>query len=302
MPDWRRARGPCPAVCPRCAAPPAGGRVRLGGRRVDGAARAARATARTRTSCTSRIPRGCRTGRGRTEEIEAFSLEIAEELLARRIKLLVVACNSASAAALPALRERLMQTTLGVDVLGRGPARGRAWPWRPPATAASATWRPRRPCNSGAYEKAIAAADPFVTVTARRLPRARAADRARLAVRRGDRRRGPPLHAPAARRRGGHGDPRLHALPADRADAAADARAQREDRQLAARRSRARSSTCSAAAGLGTRAQERATTGSCLGRPGRAPSTAARASCSCRSARSSTSTLERELQHDCGEL
>src|SRR6185437_1713101 len=35
-----------------------------------------------------------------------------------RVKLLVVACNSATAAALPALRERLMQTTLGIDVLG----------------------------------------------------------------------------------------------------------------------------------------------------------------------------------------
>jgi hypothetical protein len=38
-------------------------------------------------------------------ELEAFALEVAEELLARRIKLLVVACNSATAAALPALRE-----------------------------------------------------------------------------------------------------------------------------------------------------------------------------------------------------
>src|SRR4029078_7655138 len=56
----------------------------------------------------ARLPYG---PRERTE-IEAFSLEVAEELLARRIKLLVVACNSASAAALPALRERLMQTTL----------------------------------------------------------------------------------------------------------------------------------------------------------------------------------------------
>src|ERR671933_476516 len=52
------------------------------------------------------------------EELEAFSLEVAEELLTRRIKLLVVACNSATAAALPALRERMLQTTLGVDVLG----------------------------------------------------------------------------------------------------------------------------------------------------------------------------------------
>src|SRR5918911_2658516 len=62
----------------------------------------------------ARFPYGERTA----AELEAFSLEIAEELLARRIKLLVVACNSATAAALPALRERMLQTTLGVDVLG----------------------------------------------------------------------------------------------------------------------------------------------------------------------------------------
>jgi glutamate racemase len=34
------------------------------------------------------------------------------------VKLLVVACNSASAAAFPALQARMMETTLGVDVIG----------------------------------------------------------------------------------------------------------------------------------------------------------------------------------------
>ena len=107
----------------------------------------------------ARVPYGPRP-RG---EIEAFSLEVAEELLARRIKLLVVACNSASSAALPALRERMMQTTLGVDVLGVV---------QPGAVRAVAATRNGRvgymateaTVRSGAYEKAIAAADPFVTV------------------------------------------------------------------------------------------------------------------------------------------
>src|SRR3954468_12083284 len=63
---------------------------------------------------TARFPYGPRT----PEELTRFSLEIAEELLARRVKLLVVACNSASAAALPALQARMMETTLGVDVIG----------------------------------------------------------------------------------------------------------------------------------------------------------------------------------------
>ena len=52
---------------------------------------------------TARFPYGNRSA----EELAAFSMEIAEELLARRAKLLVVACNSATAAALPALRERM---------------------------------------------------------------------------------------------------------------------------------------------------------------------------------------------------
>ncbi len=109
---------------------------------------------------TARVPYGPRP----RAEIEAFSLEVAEELLARRIKLLVVACNSASSAALPALRERMMQTTLGVDVLGVV---------QPGAVMAVAATRNGRvgymateaTVASGAYESAIAAADPFVTVT-----------------------------------------------------------------------------------------------------------------------------------------
>jgi glutamate racemase len=107
----------------------------------------------------ARVPFGPRP----REEIEAFSLEVAEELLTRRIKLLVVACNSASSAALPALRERLMQTTLGVDVLGV------VQPGAVQAVAATRNGRvgymaTEATVASGAYEKAIAAADPFVTV------------------------------------------------------------------------------------------------------------------------------------------
>src|ERR687894_2882551 len=63
---------------------------------------------------TARFPYGDRT----VEELERFSLEIAEGLLKERAKLLVVACNTATAAALPALQKRMMETTLGVDVIG----------------------------------------------------------------------------------------------------------------------------------------------------------------------------------------
>src|SRR6202011_6108553 len=63
---------------------------------------------------TARFPYGERS----PEELARFSAEMAEEVLARRAKLLVVACNAAPSAALPALRRRMMETTLGVDVLG----------------------------------------------------------------------------------------------------------------------------------------------------------------------------------------
>jgi glutamate racemase len=109
----------------------------------------------------ARFPYGPRS----RSELEAFALEVAEELIARRIKLLVVACNSAASAALPALRERLMQTTLGVDVLGV------VEPGAVQAVAKSRNGRigylaTEATVASGAYERAIAGADPFVQVTA----------------------------------------------------------------------------------------------------------------------------------------
>jgi len=106
---------------------------------------------------TARFPYG---DRG-PDELRRFSLQIAEELLARGAKLLVVACNSATAAALPALRRRMMETTLGVDVLGVvGPEavhavtathNGRIGLLATTATVAS-----------GAYAAAVHAADPHV--------------------------------------------------------------------------------------------------------------------------------------------
>ena len=98
-------------------------------------------------------------------ELERFALECAEELLARRAKLLVVACNTATSAALPVLRERMAQTTLGIDVLGvvqpgavqavAATTNGRVGLMATPATVAS-----------GAYAEAIALADPFVELIA----------------------------------------------------------------------------------------------------------------------------------------
>ncbi|MCW3038465.1 MAG: glutamate racemase [Solirubrobacterales bacterium] len=106
---------------------------------------------------TARFPYGERSA----AELQEFSLQIAEELLRRQVKLLVVACNSATAAALPALQERMMRTTLGVDVIGVV---------RPGAVHAVAATRNGRvgllattaTVQSGAYAEAITAADPHV--------------------------------------------------------------------------------------------------------------------------------------------
>jgi len=107
---------------------------------------------------TARFPYGERS----PEELEAYALEIAEELVERGAKLLVVACNSATAAALPALRERFEAPGV-VDVIAVvspeaqaavvSTHTGRVGLLATPATVAS-----------GAYERALAAADPHIVL------------------------------------------------------------------------------------------------------------------------------------------
>jgi glutamate racemase len=106
---------------------------------------------------TARFPYGART----QEELRAFSIEIAEHLLAAGAKLLVIACNSASAAAVEAVERHLAASGRDVDVIGvlRPAAQmavvashtGRIGLLATPATVAS-----------GAYERAVAALDPHV--------------------------------------------------------------------------------------------------------------------------------------------
>ena len=106
---------------------------------------------------TARFPYGERTQR----ELRAFASEIAEHLLAAGAKLLVIACNAASSAALPAVEAKLRREGREIDVIGVvGPATqlavagsrsGRIGLLATPATVAS-----------GAYERAVGAADPHV--------------------------------------------------------------------------------------------------------------------------------------------
>jgi glutamate racemase len=108
---------------------------------------------------TARFPYGERT----PQELETFALEIAEELGRRGAKLLVVACNSATAAALPALRKRFEEAG-DLDVIAVvGPESqaavvathsGRVGLLATPATV-----------SSGAYDRAIAGADAHVKLT-----------------------------------------------------------------------------------------------------------------------------------------
>lgn len=106
---------------------------------------------------TARFPYGERTQR----ELRAFALEIAEHLLEAGAKLLVVACNAASSAALGAIERHLEQGGRDVDVIGvvapatqlavAGSRTGRIGLLATPATV-----------TSGAYERAVRAADAHV--------------------------------------------------------------------------------------------------------------------------------------------
>jgi glutamate racemase len=107
---------------------------------------------------TARFPYGEKT----QSELRTFAVEIADHLVAAGAKLLVVACGSATAAALPVLEQHLAGTD--VDVVGvivpaaqlavEATANGRVGVLATPATIAS-----------GAFAEAIAASDRQVLVT-----------------------------------------------------------------------------------------------------------------------------------------
>lgn len=109
---------------------------------------------------TARVPYGGKS----PETIERYSFEISRMLLAEGAKLIVVACNTASALAVPPLEARLTVPVVGVI--------------RPGAAAAVAATRNRRigvigtraTVQSQAYERAIVALDPVAEVHAQACP------------------------------------------------------------------------------------------------------------------------------------
>lgn len=109
---------------------------------------------------TARVPYGGKSA----ATIERYSFEISRMLLAEGAKLIVVACNTASALAVPALEARLAVPVVGVI--------------RPGAAAAVAATRNKRvgvigtraTVQSQAYDRAILELDPNVQVDAQACP------------------------------------------------------------------------------------------------------------------------------------
>jgi len=109
---------------------------------------------------TARVPYGGKS----PSTVQRYSLEIASLLLGENAKTIVVACNTASALALPVLKEKLPVPVTGVIAPG--------------AAAAIAATRnqhigvigTRATIKSGAYEQALRALNPDVQLTARACP------------------------------------------------------------------------------------------------------------------------------------
>jgi len=109
---------------------------------------------------TARVPYG---GKSATT-VERYSLEMADMLLEENVKLVVIACNSASAVALGRLEQTLSVPVIGVI--------------KPGAQAAVAATRSqhvgvigtRATIKSGAYERELRALNPDINVTARACP------------------------------------------------------------------------------------------------------------------------------------
>ncbi|MGI9106593.1 MAG: glutamate racemase [Pyrinomonadaceae bacterium] len=109
---------------------------------------------------TARVPYGTKS----LATVERYAVENARFLAAHEVKLLVVACNTASALALPAIRASVGVPVVGVIEPGAGAAVGAAAGGRIGVIATEATVR------SGAYRRAIKELAPDVDVVERACP------------------------------------------------------------------------------------------------------------------------------------
>lgn len=109
---------------------------------------------------TARVPYG-----GKSEAtVQRYSLEIAAILLEEKAKTVVVACNTASALALPQLEKTLPVTVTGVILPGARAAIAKT------RTGHVGVIGTRATIKSGAYERALRSLNPDVRVTARACP------------------------------------------------------------------------------------------------------------------------------------
>jgi len=109
---------------------------------------------------TARVPYGTKS----LATVERYAIENAKFLEAHGIKLLVVACNTASALALPAIRDAVGVRVIGVIDPGARAATSIAAEKKIGIIATEAT------VQSGAYAKAIARINPLVEVIERACP------------------------------------------------------------------------------------------------------------------------------------
>ena len=109
---------------------------------------------------TARVPYGTKSAR----VVTRYALNTARFLVQRDIKLLVVACNTASAVALPALEEALDVPVIGVIAPGARSALARSGGKRIGVIGTEGT------VASGAYERALKGLDPEVSVFGRPCP------------------------------------------------------------------------------------------------------------------------------------
>ena len=105
---------------------------------------------------TARLPYGTKS----PETVARYSLRAAEALVARGVKALVIACNTASATALPPLRERFPQLpVIGVIEPGARAAAEASFTGRIAVLATEGT------VHGGAYQRAIETQRPDAQVT-----------------------------------------------------------------------------------------------------------------------------------------
>lgn len=109
---------------------------------------------------TARVPYGTKS----LSTVERYAIENARFLESRGMKLLVVACNTASALALPAIRRSVSVPVVGMIEPGSAAAVREAAGGRVGVIATEST------VKSGAYSRAVAALAPELKVTERACP------------------------------------------------------------------------------------------------------------------------------------